>query len=87
MVIMFVGAFVAFLNQTTINPALPTIMQDFQIDSATAQWLYSGTTLVAAIMVPLNAALIERWTVKKIFVLTMASFAFGCFLTAIGVSF
>ena len=37
--ILFVGAFVAFLNNTLLNVALPSIMKDFDVEASTVQWL------------------------------------------------
>ena len=37
--ILMVGAFIAFLNNTLLNIALPSIMVDLQVDTATVQWL------------------------------------------------
>jgi len=36
--ILFVGAFIAFLNNTLLNVALPTIMVEFDVPAST----YSG---------------------------------------------
>lgn len=36
-VVAFFGTFICFFNQTTVNPALPTIIADFGITAATAQ--------------------------------------------------
>lgn len=32
------GAFIAILNQTVLSPALPKLMETFQINAGTAQW-------------------------------------------------
>ena len=38
--VLFIGAFVAFLNNTLLNVALPSIMTAFDIeDYSTVQWL------------------------------------------------
>ena len=40
--IMILGVFVAILNETLLNVALPKIMNDFGIAPGTAQWLTTG---------------------------------------------
>ncbi|MEH7484115.1 MFS transporter, partial [Neobacillus drentensis] len=37
--VLIVGAFIAFLNNTLLNIALPSIMADLKIDPSTGQWL------------------------------------------------
>ena len=48
--ILFFGAFVAFLNNTLLNVALPTIMVDLGIpEYSTVQWLSTGYMLAMVI--------------------------------------
>lgn len=49
------GAFVAFLNSTLLNIALPSISADFKIDPSVGQWLITGYMLVNGIMIPTSA--------------------------------
>jgi MFS family permease len=51
--ILFVGAFVSFLNNSLLNIALPTIMVDLEIkDYSTVQWLVTGFMLVSGVLIP-----------------------------------
>lgn len=86
-VIAFFGTFVCFFNQTTINPALPTIIRDFSISASTAQWLLSGYLMIMAIMIPINAYLLERYSVKKIIIFAMSIYFVGCIFTGLGLNF
>ena len=52
--ILMIGTFIAFLNNTLLNIALPSIMKDLQINTATVQWLTTGFMLVNGIMIPTN---------------------------------
>ncbi|MFP3361031.1 MFS transporter, partial [Planococcus sp. SIMBA_143] len=65
--ILIVGAFIAFLNNTLLNIALPSIMADLQIETATVQWLTTGFMLVNGIMIPATAFLIEKYSVRRLF--------------------
>lgn len=85
--VAFFGTFICFFNQTTINPALPTIMRDFNITASTAQWLLSGYLMVMAIVVPLNAYLIERFDVKKIYTAALSIYLLGCIITGLGINY
>lgn len=54
--ILFVGAFVAFLNNSLLNVALPSIMVDLGIeDYSTVQWLATGYMLVSGVLIPASA--------------------------------
>ena len=61
--ILFVGAFVAFLNNTLLNVALPTIMKDFGITYSSVQWLATGYMLVSGILVPASAFFVTRFKI------------------------
>ena len=66
------GAFVAFLNSTFMNVALPDIMKDLHISVSTAQWLSTGYMLVLGIMIPCTAFLIDRFRTRTLFLFQWA---------------
>lgn len=86
-IVAFFSTFVCFFNQTTINPALPTIISDFGIGASTAQWLLSGYLMIMAIMIPINAFIVERYSIKSICVFAMGIYTAGCVLTGMGINF
>jgi MFS family permease len=65
--VILAGAFVAFLNQTVINVALPQIMETFDISAATANWLSTIFMLTNGIVIPVTAFLMERYTTRQLF--------------------
>lgn len=85
--ILIFGTFVSVLNQTVMSPALPTIMAETGIDAATAQWLTTGFTLVNAIMIPVTAYLTDRFSLKRLFIASMAIFGAGSAIAGFGPSF
>ncbi|MEG0756926.1 MAG: MDR family MFS transporter [Raoultibacter sp.] len=85
-VLMF-GTFVTVLNQTVVTPALPSIMVEMSVDAATAQWLTTGFTLVNAIMIPITAYLIDRFSTRNLFVAAMAMFTAGSVLAGVAPEF
>lgn len=85
--VLVFGAFIAVLNQTVVAPALPTIMGEMSVDAATAQWLTTGFTLVNAIMIPITAFLIDRFTTRRLFLVSMAAFTVGSVLAGWGPTF
>lgn len=71
--ILFVGAFVAFLNNSLLNVALPSIMVDLGIDDySTVQWLATGYMLVSGILIPASAYLLTRFTNRSLYITAMA---------------
>lgn len=75
--ILFIGAFTAFLNNTLLNIALPSIMEEFQISPAKVQWVTTGYMLVNGILIPASAYLIQRFTNRQIFLWAMSLFTIG----------
>ena len=87
MTVAFFSTFICFFNQTTVNPALPTIIADFGITASTAQWLLSGYLMIMALMIPINAFLVERYSIKSICIFAMGIYTVGCFFTGFGLNF
>ncbi len=76
-VILFIGAFVAFLNNTLLNIALPTIMKDFNITYSKVQWVTTGYMLVSGVLIPASAFFITRFKTKGLYITAMAIFTAG----------
>ena len=85
--VLLVGAFLVVLNQTLLTPALPTIMDNLNVSATTVQWLTSGYALVEAVIIPLNAYLIGRFSTRKLFIGGMLLFTAGSALCACAPSF
>lgn len=85
--VLVFGTFVTVLNQTVVAPALPSIMDEMNVDAATAQWLTTGFTLVNAIMIPITAFLSDRFTTRRLFLVSMAIFTVGSGLASWGITF
>lgn len=82
-VVLLAGAFVAVLNATLLTPALPTIMADMGIASTTVQWLTSGYALTEAVIIPLAAYLMGRFSTRRLFIGGMTLFAAGSLVSAV----
>ncbi|GAA4724711.1 DHA2 family efflux MFS transporter permease subunit [Brevibacillus fulvus] len=86
--ILFVGAFVSFLNNSLLNVALPSIMADLNIkDYSSIQWLSTGYMLVSGILIPASAFLITRFSNRRLFIVSMAIFTLGTALAAFAPNF
>ncbi|MEW9502074.1 DHA2 family efflux MFS transporter permease subunit [Jeotgalibacillus marinus] len=85
--ILFVGAFVALLNNTLLNVALPTIMQEFDVQASVVQWLTTGYMLVNGILIPASAFFVQKYTNRKLFITAMSLFTLGTLLAILAPSF
>ena len=81
------GAFLTVLNATLLTPALPAIMGDLAIEPTTAQWLTSGYALTEAVVIPLAAYLMGRFTTRRLFIGGMALFGCGSLLAVLAPAF
>ena len=85
--VFLLGAFVAFLNSTFMNVAIPDIMTELKISVSTAQWLSTGYMLVLGIMIPFTAFFIDKFKTRTLFFISMGLFTAGTILGATAHSF
>lgn len=85
--ILFIGAFVAFLNNTLLNIALPTIMEEFEVKPSTVQWVTTAYMLVNGILIPASAFFVTKFTNRRLFIVAMSLFSLGTFLAFITPTF
>ena len=86
-IVMLVGTFVAILNQTLLSAAISKIMIDFSIDTNVAQWLTTIFMLTNAVMIPITAYLINRFTTRQLYIAAMSLFTVGTVIAAVSPSF
>lgn len=65
--IVLSGTFLVMLNQQLLSPALPAVMKDFEVSAASVQWLQSAYALIIALLVPLSAFFLGRFTTRRLF--------------------
>lgn len=85
--VLLAGVLLAVLNQTLLSPALPAIMNDLAVDATTVQWLTSGYSLVEAVIIPLAAYLIGRFTTRQLFISALSLFGIGSLAAAVAPNF
>lgn len=81
------GMFIAILNQTLLNVALPKINTEFNISASTGQWLMTGFMLVNGILIPITAYLFNKYTYRKLFLVALVLFTIGSLICAISMNF
>lgn len=82
--VLICGMFIAILNQTMVNVAIPHMMNDLNVSTTTIQWLSTGFMLANAIMIPISAFLMETISTRLLFAAAMSLFTIGSLVCGIG---
>ena len=80
--VALIGAFMSILDTSIVNVAIPTIMNVFNANTSTVAWVVTIYMLVMGIVVPLSGWLGDKLGFKRLYILSMAVFAFGSLLCA-----
>lgn len=84
---LIIGAFVSILNETLLNIAFPSLMEQFGIGESTVQWLSTSYMLVVGILVPVTALLQLWFTTRQMFIGAMTLFLMGTIICGFSPSF
>ncbi len=87
LIIMIIGTFFGVMCSTMTNLALPVLMKVFNISSSRVQWVSNGYVLVNAIMIPVSAYLIKKYSYRFLFIFFTALFGVGTLTGALANSF
>jgi MFS transporter, DHA2 family, lincomycin resistance protein len=82
LIIMIIGCFFSTLNQTLLNVALSDLMEIFNVDATTIQWLSTGFMLVNGVCIPITAFLMKRFSTRQLFIFSMGSLLIGSIISA-----
>jgi DHA2 family lincomycin resistance protein-like MFS transporter len=82
MISLIIGAFFAILNETLLNIALTTLMEEFSVSVSTVQWMATGFMLVMGVVIPMSAVLLQWFTTRQMFMGTMITFTIGTIICA-----
>ncbi len=74
---MVFGTFFGLLCSTLMNTGLPQLMRVFSVSEGTVQWIINAYMLTNAMMIPLSAYLIRRWSFRTLFIIATAVFLVG----------
>lgn len=85
--ILLAGAFLSILNQTLLLTATPHIMLEFNLTENSAQWVTTIFMLVNGIMIPTTAFLMETFTTRRLFLVSMCIFIVGTIICALAYHF
>src|SRR4030042_1248397 len=77
LVVVILGSFMAILDNTIVNVALPKIMANFGATVDQIEWVITGYMIAFAISMPATSWLREVFGLKKVFIASLALFCFG----------
>jgi MFS transporter, DHA2 family, multidrug resistance protein len=80
---IMIGTFMAVLDATIVNVALPKIMATFGIAVDKVEWVATGYLLVFAVMLPSSAWLADHFGYKRTYMLGLFLFTLGSFLCGV----
>ena len=81
--VLIVSSFVVILNETIMNVALPVLMVEFNVTADAIQWLSTIFMLTMAVVIPMTGFLLQRLSIRNVFVLAMGLFTLGTLLAAL----
>lgn len=81
MLAVLVATFAGMLMGTSLGTALPTLMNDFNIDLATAQEATTWFLLANGIMVPVSAYLSTKFPTKWLYVVAFSMLLIGQYIS------
>lgn len=84
---LLIGAFFGYLNETLLNVALTTLMQEFSVDKTTVQWIATGFLLVMGAFTPLTANIIQWFSTRTMLLVTLLTFLSGSLICAFAPNF
>lgn len=77
---IILGTFVAVLNNSLINVALPKLVNVFGSTTQDIQWVLTGYMLASAVVIPMSGSLGDKYGYKKMFILSLWAFTMFSFL-------
>ncbi|WP_409343524.1 DHA2 family efflux MFS transporter permease subunit [Paenibacillus sp. MBLB4367] len=74
MIAIFFGTFLAVLANTTVNVAIPMLMDHFESPLSTIQWTMTGFMLMTGTVAPLVGYFGDRFSYKRLYVFALIGF-------------
>jgi MFS transporter, DHA2 family, lincomycin resistance protein len=84
---LVIAAFTVILNETTINIAIPNLVEVFDITEGTAQWLVTGFLLTTGVFIPTTGFLMQKFTTRTLYIAAMSVFCLGTLISGLAPAF
>ncbi|MFD0695639.1 DHA2 family efflux MFS transporter permease subunit [Paenibacillus sp. GCM10027628] len=83
LVVLILGTFLAILDNSLMNVAIPKLMAVFGSTSTEIEWVVTGYMLASAVVVPMGGFLSDRFGYKTTFLSTVVAFVIGSILCGV----
>lgn len=83
LLVTVIGGFMAILDSSIVNVAIPKIMTVFGMTTDQVQWVVTIYLLTLGVVVPTSAWLGDRYGYKQIYIVSLAAFTVGSMLSGI----
>ncbi len=80
MAVVIIGTFMAILDSSIVNIAIPKMMAVFQVSVDNARWIITSYTLTLGAIIPLTGFLTDKYGSKRIYIIALVSFTIGSLL-------
>ncbi|WP_241520145.1 MDR family MFS transporter [Bifidobacterium catulorum] len=84
---LYLGAFLGMLSETSMNIALPSLMDAFGVGAGTVQWLVVGYMLVIGVVLPFVGLLLKWFRAKTLLVVALGAFLVGSLMSGLAPTF
>jgi len=79
---MLIGGFVGMFSETSLNIALPQLMTQLNVSTATIQWLVTGYMLMVGVVLPLSSIITKWFTTRQVILFALIDFIVGAVISA-----
>ena len=80
LMILVIGAFMAILDSSIVNVALPRFMTLFGSSADKIQWILTGYMLTSGVVIPITGYLGDRFGNKRVYIWSVGAFTLGSLL-------
>lgn len=84
---VMIATFMAVLDSTIVNVALPNFMAYFGVSVDQVEWILTAYLLVFAVILPTSGWLADHYGYKRIFLIGLLMFTIGSFLSSLAWNF
>jgi EmrB/QacA subfamily drug resistance transporter len=83
LIVIVVGTFMAILDSSIVNIAIPKMMAVFNASTDQIEWVLTSYMLTMAIILPMSGLLGERFGLKNVYVFALTVFTIGSLLCGV----
>lgn len=83
---LILGCFMAILDTSIVNTALPTMRAAFGGNADSVEWVVTAYMLTSGVVIPLTGYLCDRFGNKRIYLISLAVFTVGSVICAMAAS-